>query len=221
MAKGFKDSKGNFRPTDNNGTSSKEKSIDVIEGMTLAEQREAEILMSDKVREAFMEGEEFAEEQKFGKGTVALNITDPLAETKTARRKQAMVLKLDDVDSIITKQEIEWMRKFLNDSFGNAGDVDQDFVDSIRDKVDNNPDGFRITPEQTTQGLDFLRKTKNQKSFGEREKDILENFKEFRLIGWQDAGRANTFFVPLWRVESTDGNSFEYYFAGGEVEITG
>jgi len=221
MAKGFKKD-GKFRPTDNSsGNSSREKSVDVIEGMTLSEQREAEILMSDKVREAFMEGEEFAQEQKFGKGTVALNITDPLAETKTARRKQAMVLKLDDEDSIVTKPEIEWMRKFLNDSFGNTGDVDQDFVDSIKDKVDNNPDGFRITPEQTTQGLDFLRKTKNQKVFSEREKDILENFKEFRLIGWQDASSGSTFFVPLWKVESTDGNSFEYYFAGGEVEITG
>jgi len=68
MARGFKDSKGKFHPTGNNGRrSSREKSIDirsvdpetgVIEGMTLAEQREAEIQMSNRVREAFMKGEE-------------------------------------------------------------------------------------------------------------------------------------------------------------------
>lgn len=228
MAKGFTDDKGKFRPTGNNGSkSSKTKSIEP-EGTKVFTENNVEIPESllnetasvDEVL-GFVEEELEAEQKKLGKGTVALNITDPLAETKTARRKQAMTLKLDDEDSIITKQEIEWMRKFLNDSFGTSTVSDEDFIETIKDKVANSPEGFRITPEQTTQGLDFLRKSKNKKFFGDREMDILENFKEFRLIDWFDAGNATTFFVPLWRVESTDGNSFEYYFAGGEVNITG
>jgi len=195
MAKGFTDDKGKFRPTGNNGgKSSREKSIET-EGVPLEE---------------------------LGKGTVALNVDDPLAESKTQRRKQAMILKLDETEAIITKPEIEWMRKWLNNSFGSGTDVtDEEFIQAIRDKVPENPDGFRLTPEQTTQGIDFLRKKKNQKNFGERELNVVENFKEFRLIDWFDANPNVTFFVPLWRVESDDGNTFEYYVSGGEVNITG
>lgn len=199
MAKGFTDDKGRFRPTGNNGgTSSREKTIEP-EGVTIEE---------------------------LGKGTVALNVVDPLAESKTKRRKQAMILKLDDTDAIITKPEIEWMRKWLNNSFGSGIDVsDQEFVDAVREKIPENPDGFRITPEQTTQGIEFLRKatrrSPNKDRFGERERDIIENFKEFRIIDWFDANPNVTFFVPLWRVESDDGDTFEYYFSGGEVNITG
>jgi len=195
MAKGFTDDKGKFHPTGNNGSkSSREKSIET-EGVPLEE---------------------------LGKGTVALNVDDPLAESKTQRRKQAMILKLDETEAIITKPEIEWMRKWLNNSFGSGTDVtDEEFIQAIRDKVPENPDGFRLTPEQTTQGIDFLRKKKNQKNFGERELDVVENFKEFRLIDWFDANPNVTFFVPLWRVESDDGNTFEYYVSGGEVNITG
>lgn len=198
LARGFTDENGKFRPTGGQGTSSREKTIET-EGVSM---------------------------QELGKGTVALNVDDPLAETKTKRRKQAMILKLDDNDAIITKPEIEWMRKWLNNSFGSGIDVtDQEFVDAIKEKIPENPDGFRITPEQTTQGIEFLRKatrrSPNKDRFGDRERDIIENFKEFRLIDWFDANPNTTFFVPLWRVESDDGNTFEYYFAGGEVNITG
>ncbi len=65
LAKGFTDENGKFRPTGGKGTSSREKSIET-EGVSM---------------------------QELGKGTVALNVDDPLAETKTKRRKQAMILK--------------------------------------------------------------------------------------------------------------------------------
>ncbi len=228
MAKGFTDDKGKFRPTGNNGgKSSRSKSIEP-EGKVLTE-NDVEIPKSLLEGNATIEEvEDFVEEElsaELGVGTIALNVDDPLAEKNTKRKKQAMTLKLDDNDAIITKREIEWMRKWLNNSFGGAEVTDQEFVDTIREKVPENPDGFRITPEQTTQGIDFLRKatrrSPNRQRFGDRERDVILNFKEFRIIDWFDANPNVNFFVPLWRVESTDGDTFEYYFAGGEVNITG
>ena len=64
MAKGFtKD--GKFRPTGNSsGSSSREKSIDVIEGMTIGEQRKAEIEMSGLVRDAVLGKSEIGSESR-------------------------------------------------------------------------------------------------------------------------------------------------------------
>jgi hypothetical protein len=96
-------------------------------------------------------------------------------------------------------------------------------------------EGFKLTAEQNKKGLDFLLDQWKGKSgkervnnpFGYREENVLDSFKEFRLIDFYDdvnyyqtqAGIHN--YAPYYRVIGKDGDTFEYYYNGGKVNILG
>jgi hypothetical protein len=79
-----------------------------------------------------------------------------------------------------------------------------------------------IMPEQAAKGLAWLLdkwktptgKERKHNPFGAREINVLENFRRFRLVDFYDAGNGYmSFYVPVYRVESITGNSFDYYAA--------
>jgi hypothetical protein len=96
-------------------------------------------------------------------------------------------------------------------------------------------EGYKLTPEQLQKGLDWLLdqwKTpygveRKNNPFGYREQDVLEHFKEFKLIDFYDnvnyaqvqAGIHN--YLPYYRVIGTDGGTFEYYNDYTGIHILG
>lgn len=95
---------------------------------------------------------------------------------------------------------------------------------------------WKITKEQTIKGLNYLKnqwKTpkgleRKNNPFGYRETEVIENFKNFELIGFFDTANQYQnelgikFFVPIYRVNSKKGNYFEYYCTGiNKIIISG
>jgi hypothetical protein len=92
-----------------------------------------------------------------------------------------------------------------------------------------------ITPEQSAKGLAWLLskwktptgRERKTNPFTEGQQAILENFRRFRLIGFENISQAMmALYVPIYRVESLAGNSFDYYAAawqsgGNGPEIIG
>lgn len=87
----------------------------------------------------------------------------------------------------------------------------------------------KLTEEQDLKGITFLNnlwKTpkgveRKNNPFGYREQAVLESFKYFEFAGTYDAGnRYHSFYVPLYNCNGTEG-SFQYYYAGGQINIIG
>lgn len=79
-----------------------------------------------------------------------------------------------------------------------------------------------IFPDQAAKGLAWLMskwktpkgKERKHNPFGLREQKVLENFRRFRLVDFYNAStNLASFYVPVYRVESLAGNSFDYYAA--------
>jgi hypothetical protein len=93
-------------------------------------------------------------------------------------------------------------------------------LDELLERVYSEPPV--IMPEQAAKGLKWLmnhwhtptgRERKNN-PFGLREQKVLESFRRFRLIDFYDISTGILpFYVPVYRVESLNGNSFDYYAA--------
>lgn len=129
--------------------------------------------------------------------------------------KTDQILKSIEQNGVVTEQQIKLLCRRMN----NGENIDVSYI------WDNQPE---LTPEQNKKGIDFLMnqyKTptgaiRKNNPFGYREQEILENFKNFTLIGFYDAGRyGNKFFVPLYGCNS-ESNGFEYYYLQG-VQIVG
>ena len=93
----------------------------------------------------------------------------------------------------------------------------------FNDLIFNNKHGVRITEEQTSKGIAYLARANIQKQLGSREQHIVDNFKEFRLNGFEQAFNdyGNSWYEANWRVISNDGESFDYQGASKGIEITG
>lgn len=69
--------------------------------------------------------------------------------------------------------------------------------------------------------------TQSNCPLGYRELDILLKFDHFTFAGFYDATTSYQYssgfrnLYPLWRCYSVEGDSFEYYMAGGEMQIVG
>lgn len=84
-----------------------------------------------------------------------------------------------------------------------------------------NEGGFRITPEQTTKGIEYLRSklwkdngehrnTEFSRCFGIRERAIIQGFKKFTFEGVRYEQRGSSFqTTPIYRVHSNAGY-FDY-----------
>ncbi len=199
MAKGFTDSEGRFHPTGNNGRkSSREKSVDVIAGMTLEEQRKAEIEMSGQVRDAI------AGKAEIGAGS---------------REKISKVIKTMNEELVLDEREINFMKNTMNrypDS-STRPEIVQDMLDATW----NNEDGHELTVGQNEKGREWLNRKPQRDSMGTRETGVMDDFKEIRLLGITETHSGSGFYIPFWRVISNDGSTFEYRNIGGEISIDG
>lgn len=124
---------------------------------------------------------------------------------------------------IMTEREVLLLKRRLNDRKIKADDIAFN-------------DGFKLTPEQTQKGYKWLmNQWKSPKTgivrktnpFGYREENVLEKFKEFKLIDFIDnvtpfqreIGIKN--YQPVYRVIAKDGSSFQYYNKAGIPKIIG
>lgn len=95
--------------------------------------------------------------------------------------------------------------------------------------VDPNFEGLYLGTDQVQKGLTWLKnqwqtpngKERKNNPFGYREQDAITNFETIKLSGWYDAGRYNSYFIPLYDVFSKDGYGFNYYVNGGQISIIG
>ena len=154
---------------------------------------------------------------RFKRVAKELNVKDPLDETNTDRRKKAFQTKLSDDKSILSEPEINWMKKFLNNTFGMAKPTDEGFKAMITDKI-SEVGGFRISPELNQKGIDFLRK--HRKQLDQRQNLIIDNFDHFTFEEFSDPDNFGNSLQPVWRVHSTPTNGqsddFEYQWIGGQ-----
>jgi len=198
MAKGFTDEKGKFHPTGNSSrSSSREKSIDVTEGMTLGEQRRAESEMGGLVRDAIE-----------GKSEVSAG----------TREKVLKVTNSMNVGLVLDEREINFIKNTMNrypDSSTRPESI-QNMLDATW-----NEDGHELTVGQNEKGREWLNRKPQRDSMGTRETGVMDDFKEIRLIGITETHSGSGFYIPFWRVISNDGSTFEYRNIGGEISIDG
>lgn len=150
-----------------------------------------------------------------------LDIENPLGESSSIRKQEAMLQKLGFPEMELSNREIDWIKNTMNRESEPA--ESSDFADAIQEKLAENEDGYAIDEQANEKGEEFLkRKPIFERVLGQREQAVVEDFKEFRLFEFFDSGNQFvTFYVPHWRAVANDGSSFEYYFSGGEVHITG
>ncbi len=123
-------------------------------------------------------------------------------------------------NEVLTEQQFNLLKRRLDDNKINQQDI---FGKSFSKS-------FKLTPEQTKKGFDFLdnrRRTprgveRKNNPFGAREEAVLDNFDRFEVTEFFDAGNQFVkFHVPLFTVIAKDGSTFQYHFSGGKVNIVG
>lgn len=133
--------------------------------------------------------------------------------------------RVQDVATPWTENEIIYFRKAI----GSSSTITDEQRQQLRAIFDGHE--YDITPDQTTKGIEYLinsvwtkamkpRRTAKAKVFGERERDIIANFYEFKFVGLQNVSQNSyRFYVPVYRVVAQDGSSFEYTTNMGHMEI--
>lgn len=124
----------------------------------------------------------------------------------------------------LTEQEVNLLKRRLNDkkiTFKELNEI----------KLYYDREGWSLTDEQNQKGLEYLKdkwKTssgieRKNNPFGFRETEILDNFREIKLIDFYNASRNRNFdfYIPVYEVISKDGNSFEYHLQDGIINIVG
>lgn len=129
-----------------------------------------------------------------------------------------------------SKAEINGITKLINRRDSICSDSDKDKIAELSNKLYNrtaNTNGFRITEEQTKQGIDYLNnycfksngETRNKKDmpFNYKQLNIIRTFKRFTFVGLEDIGELRTmgtghvrsWFMPVYRVHGKGGH-FDY-----------
>ena len=143
-------------------------------------------------------------------------------ENKTTYpRRKILLEKFSKPNTVLTESEIQIIKNNLN----SGNDETQKFGKQANDKIWNNEDGIRLTEEQTLKGLEYLNRPNIRNNhFGYREEAILDDFKEFRLMGFTDIsnyGSSFKYYVPVFDVYANDGNGFQYHPSSDGISITG
>lgn len=123
----------------------------------------------------------------------------------------------------MTKQEVNSMRKALGYCSKLPQEEKQNILNAM-ETMTNKTLGIKITEEHTQQGINFLKRTaftskgipRNTKDypFNDHDLNILRNFKEFRLVGFEE--NTNTYsgmvmsYESQWKVKAKNGDSFTY-----------
>lgn len=126
-----------------------------------------------------------------------------------------------------TENDIIYFRKYIGSS-GGTDDTQRNMLLTLFNSV---VDGYSITPDQTTKGIDYLRnaiwtskgkprRTAKAKVFGSRERAIILDFNQFKFVGVQDISHSEyRFYVPVYRVIANNGAYFEYTTNMGNMVI--
>ena len=123
-----------------------------------------------------------------------------------------------------------------------SGVIEEREMNLLKNRLNNKGEGYKLINDfdfagEETQikgtyakkGLKWLNnlyksptgKERKNNPFGYREQLTLETFDGFYFDGFFDAGNMfNSFYVPIYTVAG-DNNSFQYYMAGGKIEIIG
>lgn len=125
---------------------------------------------------------------------------------------------------IESKKQQDYLFKQLNADYqGLKGEM---IHDNLLDTF-NDYGPFKISPEQTKQGLDWLLKQwktpagrfRKNNPFGNRETYVLEHFKYFLLVDIYTT--FSGYKLPVYTVVAEDGMSFDYYMVEGRIVICG
>ena len=137
---------------------------------------------------------------------------------KPGRTFKKWLKRVQDDKTPWTENEIIYFRKFIR-----GGEHGRYLLSLFKQE-------YSITQEQTIKGIEYLRNTvfkkngkfRNTKNmpFGEREIDIIKDFKEFKFVALYPIGYA-AYYLPVYRVIDNQGNSFEYTTDMGRMEVTG
>lgn len=152
---------------------------------------------------------------------VASKIVEIERNKKLTGMQKDILEKLSDPNRVLTESDVNYIKNTINRSFSGSKE-NPEFEDELKDLVWNNENGFRLTDEQTEKGKKYLMKHYKNR-MGYREQHVMDDFKEFRLIGWYDAGNIyRKFYIPYYRVIAKDGSTFEYHVGGSDgFSITG
>ena len=139
---------------------------------------------------------------------------------------------IDFKKGYLTKSEIQKVKNRLN---GVPTNINKELIEETdKQFYENMPsDGYKLTPEHTKQGIEYLRKY-SKKHWGQesgfetyREPSVIENFSHFTLIGFHDNAnytqaryKIKAYVADYW-VHGTEGVNFQYFFDGVEIHITG
>lgn len=140
-------------------------------------------------------------------------------DIKATPNQKEILKKLKNKNSILTKGEIQIMLNVINKD--DTTEVAKEFLIG----AESADEGFKITPEQTEQGLNFLKRERskgvNRDQFENSiAGEVLDDFKSFGLMGFREVnlekGRTIPFYVPQWVVFSKNDKfpEFHYYWEG-------
>lgn len=121
----------------------------------------------------------------------------------------------------ITENELIALNSFYNKSTDNKA-----FIDDLM-YGEKQIEELELTPEQNEKGHKFLQelrftptgKERLNNPFGYREENILDNFSHFTFCGFYS--ERGTYYIRMYNCYSKNGNCFQYYYAGGEMNIIG
>ncbi len=141
--------------------------------------------------------------------------------TKLTTMQESTLGKLENGE-VLTESDVNHIKNSMNGSFRN-GEINESFTEELNNIFSEGKE-FPLTDEQSRKGLTWLQKTRIQNKYlGERERDVVANFDHFALVDWASIG--NSFYVPVYKVVATNGDSFDYHITGtgsaSAIEIVG
>lgn len=157
---------------------------------------------------------------------MAYKVNFPIRVTEIGQPAYKLSKKTSDIvgKDTLSENEVLLIKRRLNDGKINL------------DQVFSKQESFKLTPEQTTKGKNFLMdlwktpagKERKNNPFGDREQAVLDNFSYFELAGFHNninstqAQMGINNYLPVYRVISNNnGSAFEYYSDFNGVHITG
>ena len=128
--------------------------------------------------------------------------------------------KIKWANAPFSEHEIVYFRKAI----GSCGLKDSDHRVRLLDHFENlmPVDGYNITEEQKTKGINYLRENTYKKNgqlrknniFGDFERHVIENYVDFKFIGVYPAtnglGLNSGYYSPIYRCIASDGTYFDY-----------
>ncbi len=164
--------------------------------------------------------------EKGGKRITVVNTqkANKIKLTPSQKRMHQAVADMKNPSFVLSKNEMDFIKNSINrlshaDDRSKNPPIVQELIDASWSQGEH--DGIKLDSGFQTQGFDWLKKSKQQRQMGEREKAIVKTATEIRMNGFHDNGNMHVVFnVPNFEVLSPEG-SMEYHVEAGEISITG